>query len=66
MAVEKGVIHHVSARSKGIKGSFYTDDAIISVRPNKQDISVLKKILEMFGHAMRAPHQRMSTGILLY
>jgi hypothetical protein len=51
LTVEKGILHNVSPRSKGIKASLYVDDVAIFVKPTKQDISALKEILEMFGQS---------------
>jgi hypothetical protein len=51
LAVEKGILHNVSPRSRGIKASLYADDTTLFVKPTKQDISALKEILEMFGQA---------------
>jgi hypothetical protein len=49
----KGVLSSISPRSRGIKASLYADDAAIFVKPQKQDITALKEILEMFGQANR-------------
>jgi hypothetical protein len=51
LAVEKGVLQHTSPRSRGIKASLYADGTAIFMKPNKQDISALKEILQMFGQA---------------
>jgi hypothetical protein len=49
LAAERGVLHPISLRSKGIKASLYADDAAIFVSPRKQDIASLKEILNFFG-----------------
>jgi hypothetical protein len=49
--VEKGILHNISPRSRGIKASLYADDTTLFVKPTKPDISALKEILEMFGQA---------------
>jgi hypothetical protein len=39
---------HSIAQDQDIKASLYTNDSTIFVKPQKQDIAVLKKILEIF------------------
>jgi hypothetical protein len=51
IVAEKGIMHSISPRAKGIKASLYTDDASIFVSPIKQDITALKSILDAFGNA---------------
>jgi hypothetical protein len=51
LATEKGVLHPISARARGIKTSLYEDDAAIFVGPSKWDIAALKCILDSFGQA---------------
>jgi hypothetical protein len=51
IATEKGIMHPISPRARGIKASLYADDAAIFVSPVKQDITALKSILEAFGRA---------------
>jgi hypothetical protein len=51
VATEKGVLHPISARAKGIKTSLYADDASIFISPMRQDLAVLRVILDIFGQA---------------
>jgi hypothetical protein len=49
--VDRGVLNQILPRSAGIKASLYAEDAAIFVRPSKQDVAMLKEILDMFGEA---------------
>jgi hypothetical protein len=51
VATEKGILHPISARAKGIKTSLYVNDTAIFVSPTTQDITRLKSILDAFGQA---------------
>jgi hypothetical protein len=51
LATERGVLHPISARAKGIKISLYTDDDAIFVAPKKGDIKALLGNLDIFGKA---------------
>jgi hypothetical protein len=52
MTTEKGILHPISPRARGIKASLYMDGAAIFVSPTKQDILALKCILDTFGKAL--------------
>jgi hypothetical protein len=49
--VDRGVLNQILPRSAGIKASLYAEDAAIFFRPSKQDVAMLKEILDMFGEA---------------
>jgi hypothetical protein len=51
LAAERGVLHPISPRSRGIKASLYADDTAIFVSPRKHDIAALKEILSFFREA---------------
>jgi hypothetical protein len=57
IAAEKGVLHPIFARAKGIKASLCADDATIFISPSKRDIAALKIILDFFWASVRAAHQ---------
>jgi hypothetical protein len=48
MATEKGIMHPISARARGIKMSHYV---AIFVAPSKRDIKALRAILDIFGQS---------------
>jgi hypothetical protein len=51
LATERGVLHPISARAKGIKVSLYADEVAIFVAPKRGDIKALLGILDIFGKA---------------
>jgi hypothetical protein len=51
LVAERGVLHPITSRLRGIKASLYDDDAAIFVSPRKQDIVALKEILSFFREA---------------
>jgi hypothetical protein len=52
LATEKGIMHPISSRARGIKTSLYADDAAIFVVLTKRDIKALRAILYIFGQMM--------------
>jgi hypothetical protein len=48
LATERGVLHPISARAKGIKVSLYADEVAIFVAPKRGDIKALLGILDIF------------------
>jgi hypothetical protein len=49
LATEKGIMHPISTRARGITTSLYADDAIIFVALTKRVIKALRAILDIFG-----------------
>jgi hypothetical protein len=57
LATERGVMHHITPRLKGIKTFLYADNAAIFVSPRKQDLATLKEILDFFLVDLGASHK---------
>jgi hypothetical protein len=48
MASDKGILKRVLPKGAKLRCSLYADDAGVFIRPDKHDLQVLKKILEIF------------------
>ena len=51
LATEAGLLSKVGRSRARLRTSMYADDAVIFLRPVKEEVAVLKRLLHLFGEA---------------
>jgi hypothetical protein len=50
-SIERGILHPIGPRRRGITISLYADDAAIFVNPSHSDLVALQSLLDIFGQS---------------
>lgn len=59
-----GLLHPLTSRPIGHRMSLYVDDVVLFTSPNIHDISLIKAVLQKFGHASGIHTNLMKSAIL--